>query len=346
MRKTLLLSLAVLGGLGMYAQKDITPANYKFTTAKTIPWYPGTILDANILPGATLGEGGVWGDMNFAEYYNEGLFVNASATQDTDELQNAFRSGWSLVDLGGEVGQVLCFAGKDSGIVEYLNQQYPDMSENWSKITVDPMNVGRFNWNVYMQDKYPGDGYMHIKFMYNVYSTTLGQGTPVWTQMGIETNSNGYSNSWNESVNFTYSEDDFAARWEDDGSFKEDAEGNAIWDPTQWKVIEFNQAIGGDWPFRIRFWSQGGNAWNNFAFFIRDFEITFYEGEESPGCNFTTELITVNEIFTPSAGVESLEEADVNAPIEYFNLQGVKVANPEKGIYIKKQGDKAKKVVL
>lgn len=36
---------------------------------------------------------------------------------------------------------------------------------------------------------------------------------------------------------------------------------------------------------------------------------------------------------------------DENAPIEYFNLQGVRVANPERGIFIKRQGSTATKVV-
>lgn len=35
-----------------------------------------------------------------------------------------------------------------------------------------------------------------------------------------------------------------------------------------------------------------------------------------------------------------------NAPVEYYNLQGVKVANPEKGLFIKKQGNKATKVIM
>ena len=39
-------------------------------------------------------------------------------------------------------------------------------------------------------------------------------------------------------------------------------------------------------------------------------------------------------------------EFDENAPVEYYNLQGVKVENPEKGVFIKKQGKKAIKVVL
>jgi hypothetical protein len=44
-------------------------------------------------------------------------------------------------------------------------------------------------------------------------------------------------------------------------------------------------------------------------------------------------------------GIEDVE-FDENAPVEYYNLQGMKVANPEKGIFIKKQGKKATKVVL
>ncbi len=38
-------------------------------------------------------------------------------------------------------------------------------------------------------------------------------------------------------------------------------------------------------------------------------------------------------------------EADVNAPVEYFNLQGVRVANPENGLYIMRQGNKVTKVI-
>ena len=49
---------------------------------------------------------------------------------------------------------------------------------------------------------------------------------------------------------------------------------------------------------------------------------------------------------TPSqSGVEETLAND-NAPVEYYNLQGVKVANPENGIFVKKQAGKATKVVL
>lgn len=39
-------------------------------------------------------------------------------------------------------------------------------------------------------------------------------------------------------------------------------------------------------------------------------------------------------------------DADLNAPVEYFNLQGIRVANPTNGLYIVKQGKKAHKEVI
>ena len=44
-------------------------------------------------------------------------------------------------------------------------------------------------------------------------------------------------------------------------------------------------------------------------------------------------------------GIEAVS-ADENAPVEYFNLQGVRVLNPENGFYIRRQGTRVEKVVL
>lgn len=45
------------------------------------------------------------------------------------------------------------------------------------------------------------------------------------------------------------------------------------------------------------------------------------------------------------SGIRDIE-ADASAPEEYFNLQGVKVDNPENGIFIRRQGGKANKVKM
>ncbi len=45
-------------------------------------------------------------------------------------------------------------------------------------------------------------------------------------------------------------------------------------------------------------------------------------------------------------GVLSVEAADNAAPVEYYNLQGLRVDNPANGIFIRRQGSKAQKIVL
>ncbi len=49
--------------------------------------------------------------------------------------------------------------------------------------------------------------------------------------------------------------------------------------------------------------------------------------------------------YKASTGVAGIE-ADANAPVEYFNLQGVRVANPENGLYIRRQGANVQKVMV
>lgn len=61
-----------------------------------------------------------------------------------------------------------------------------------------------------------------------------------------------------------------------------------------------------------------------------------YIGE--PGVKNTTDYKLT------STGVEDIE-INENAPVEYYNLQGVRVENPANGLYIMRQGDKVVKVI-
>lgn len=56
--------------------------------------------------------------------------------------------------------------------------------------------------------------------------------------------------------------------------------------------------------------------------------------------------ITLNYLGVPTPTAIVNVVADENAPVEYYNLQGVRVANPTNGLYIKKQGTKTTKVAL
>ena len=56
------------------------------------------------------------------------------------------------------------------------------------------------------------------------------------------------------------------------------------------------------------------------------------------------QLFTVTKAPDTTTGIEDVT-VDSEAPVEYFNLQGLRVAQPEAGrLYIKRQGDKAVKV--
>ncbi len=50
--------------------------------------------------------------------------------------------------------------------------------------------------------------------------------------------------------------------------------------------------------------------------------------------------------FSGNSGIEDVVVNDANAPVKYFNLQGVEVANPENGVFIRVQGNKASKVLV
>ncbi|MDE6333676.1 MAG: hypothetical protein K2L77_03410, partial [Muribaculaceae bacterium] len=52
------------------------------------------------------------------------------------------------------------------------------------------------------------------------------------------------------------------------------------------------------------------------------------------------------ELGAATEGVSDIITDNSNAPVEYFNLQGVRVANPENGLYIRRQGNKAEKVLV
>ena len=59
------------------------------------------------------------------------------------------------------------------------------------------------------------------------------------------------------------------------------------------------------------------------------------------GLKGTSEYVLEN-----SSAIECIEVEAENVPVEYYNLQGVKVSNPSNGIFIRKQGANTTKVVL
>ena len=61
--------------------------------------------------------------------------------------------------------------------------------------------------------------------------------------------------------------------------------------------------------------------------------------------NETLQLYPIEYTAITETGIDGVT-VDENAPVEYFNLQGVRVANPENGLYIRRQGNQATKVLV
>lgn len=119
-------------------------------------------------------------------------------------------------------------------------------------------------------------------------------------------------------------------------------EGNPVWfesghmrevaaafvaDPTLYlNTIEFELAA----PSTVTIGYHKDVNQNNYANPVFDFKLEQYDPEYD---GYMT------------AGVANVA-VDENAPVEYYNLQGVRVANPENGIYIVRQGNKVTKQVI
>lgn len=80
---------------------------------------------------------------------------------------------------------------------------------------------------------------------------------------------------------------------------------------------------------------------------------TPYHGDDSSSAEkndedcFTYKHARIGKLST-SGGVENVNAAvaESDAPVEYYNLQGVRVDNPQPGIYIRRRGSKVSKVLL
>lgn len=76
-------------------------------------------------------------------------------------------------------------------------------------------------------------------------------------------------------------------------------------------------------------------------------EISKSSALQQAGCNnFYLDNIRLASAKLPSGIKDVVVENDRTMPVEYFNLQGVRVNNPENGIFIRRQGKKVSKVAL
>jgi len=67
--------------------------------------------------------------------------------------------------------------------------------------------------------------------------------------------------------------------------------------------------------------------------------VTFKNSGEQP-------FVVVAVEYTKTTGIADINVDNANAPVEYFNLQGIRVENPANGLYIRRQGTKVEKIYV
>lgn len=113
--------------------------------------------------------------------------------------------------------------------------------------------------------------------------------------------------------------------------------------------------VGGEWgeALEVTGWPEalGWNPWVDSsvsldAYVGKKIQVGFkYTSTDAKAGTWEVDNVVVSGEQGTSA-IATVETEDADAPVELFNLQGVRVANPENGLYIRRQGNKVEKVVI
>ena len=153
------------------------------------------------------------------------------------------------------------------------------------------------------------------------WSASQGQEARVYggSTINVSVNSNGYRIT---SVAFT--QNTGSTNWMADQEIVASSKGD---------VVE-----GGEWTAANKTWTAPAAIVTDFAL-----KLTGKSGRDSFAA------LTVNFVRDDAAqsAVDNIAaDNDENAPVEYYNLQGVRVQNPSNGLYIVKQGNKVSKQLI
>ncbi len=137
------------------------------------------------------------------------------------------------------------------------------------------------------------------------------------------------------------------------GQFK-DASGALISPEDFCKVCVREE--GGEWsnPINIPMFPAYNDGKNFSSFAEAEMDLSAYAGKKiQVGFRYSSTATTAGtweiksaRLTSNQAGVETVVVENADAPVEYFNLQGVRVAEPANGIFIRRQGNKVTKVAL
>lgn len=361
MKKFLLLACAALvGSSAMVAEEiDVTPRNYHFNDATTLPIFNHGAHGANIQGINSTNDvtAPIFQNINGAEQWDNGLIVIGGGqywNHDNGYYNNIVK-GLQLVDLGGTVGQVLAWVGKDSNVKEALKEATGYEYDFQPGCELADLNWG--NLNFFMDPRNTPtekQGFIRTTITYHVFSNNVN--AVAMNNVQFKTNENGMTTqggNWTAKGNFGYDED-----------MEED-----VYDPYTWQVYSI-EGICPDsedakdyFPMRAVLNFPGGMP--GVTYFIKD--ITFTHVTDGAPVKDEAKTSTIKLTYGEPSGVKDVAAVaekftyNVNgntvvfsADAEIYTVAGVKVAAAAAaqsvtlpaGMYIARAAEKAVKFVV
>ena len=343
MKKTLLFSAAMLLGASAYAQTadlDMTPTRFQFANQEV-----GQVLinyyNSGVNPAAsTPTEATTMADNGFVGCYVAPADGVTNGTEPTTDMTRSLQANINIVDLGGQVGKVLCLKGPEST----------------SKYGPAAANAGILRFGEYsFYTKVTGaerQAKVRTRLVYSIVSNAESYDDVFEPPFSTFTN----NDSGNQKGYFDPS--NYYA--EEDGGVAYDDEGNPIYDATKWQVFEFDASVGevAGFPGRLRFhWVV--EAYKTSCVLIKEMKFILnptgdpVQGEfvtYTPGTSAVKELVLgENRAFTVAGN-----QVTFSAAGNVYNISGMQVADAvagetvtlDRGIYVVKAGDKTEKLIV
>ncbi|MDE6127463.1 MAG: hypothetical protein K2G30_10985, partial [Muribaculaceae bacterium] len=127
------------------------------------------------------------------------------------------------------------------------------------------------------------------------------------------------------------------------------------WDNPGWRIAEFESNLEHDHYYISLLWDAAGlSCQRNVPMYVREVSVvpvskltgwTPVENASETGRLTVVPDVPEKVTISETGAVKNIA-IDAAAPAEYFNLQGIRVAEPANGIFIRRQGDKTTKVAL
>lgn len=356
MKKTLLFAAALLAASPVFAQEameDITPSGYNFDAMPVGLVNIPTCYD-NANPPAPF-------DPIIEEFYDNGLFFVVGGQMATGKQYiNVLKPGISIVDLGGEIGHVLCCSGYKSNVNDIYKDLY-NVDLNIPQCT-DALNWFNFSWFT-DKDNTPTDGSktnpnIRCRIVMHICSNAIGDADNVVNKVYMMTkqgnvvscteNNNDETNAERNSVNSA----EFA-EYDDEGDPVLDDDEEYVYDPTRWLVYEFDfycpgKDLDGNYahPLRLKMEMNNGNLDHSTIFFK---EVKFFKLKSNP------DPITMNRKHSyiklvPGSGSAISQISGQRGDMKVYNMAGQYVGRTidglSSGVYVSKQNGKVEKVLV